>query len=304
MTTRGRLAVAALLSIALHALVVSGEWLPLPQEPARAAAAPGAALRRCRNSSRRRPAEGARRRAAPRRLPLRKQRRSQRRARSSCPSPCPMRPPREERGGASPPRRSRRSSSRSPRNPASPPLRTACRAGAASRYTLLYGEDRTFVGTVVQSWEAGTGTYLIASEAETGGIVELFRPQRLRYVSQGRITPQGLRPESFLMSRTRRGQSEAAQARFDWSAGSLSYGLAREPKSAAAARGRAGSRELHLPVRPGAARSRPLPRADHHRHALRGLRNRGRRRGEHRDPARHAAGTAGKAAAARRAKKA
>ncbi|HXF67859.1 MAG TPA: DUF3108 domain-containing protein, partial [Burkholderiales bacterium] len=99
-------------------------------------------------------------------------------------------------------------------------------------YTLLYGEDRSYVGRAVQSWEAEAGAYLIASEAETGGIVELFRPQRLRYLSQGRITPQGLKPESFLMSRTRRGRNEAAQARFDWRAGSLTYGSARESRSA------------------------------------------------------------------------
>jgi len=99
-------------------------------------------------------------------------------------------------------------------------------------YTLLYGEGRGPVGRAVQSWEVEGNTYRLASDAETTGIVELFRPQRLRYLSQGNITAQGLRPESFLFSRTRRGQTEAARARFDWSAGSLVYGEAREQKSA------------------------------------------------------------------------
>jgi hypothetical protein len=85
----------------------------------------------------------------------------------------------------------------------------------------------------VQSWEAEAGSYLLASDAVTTGIVELFRPQRLRYLSQGRITARGLRPESFLLSRTRRGETEAARARFDWGAGNLAYGDAREQKSAA-----------------------------------------------------------------------
>jgi hypothetical protein len=97
---------------------------------------------------------------------------------------------------------------------------------------LFYGDDRHYVGTAVQSWEAGADTYLLASEAETGGIVELFWSQRLRYMSRGKITPRGLQPESFLASRTRRGRNEAAQARFDWSAGSLNYGYAHEQKSA------------------------------------------------------------------------
>ena len=100
-------------------------------------------------------------------------------------------------------------------------------------YTLVYGEGRGPVGRAVQSWEVEGSTYRLASDAETTGIVELFRPQRLRYLSQGNITAQGLRPESFLFSRTRRGQTEAARARFDWSAGNLVYGEAREQKSAA-----------------------------------------------------------------------
>lgn len=100
-------------------------------------------------------------------------------------------------------------------------------------YTLLYGDDRSPVGKAVQSWEAEAGSYMLASDAETTGIIDLFRPQRLRYLSQGRITAQGLRPDAFLMSRTRRGQTEAAQARFDWSGGSLVYGHAHEQKSAA-----------------------------------------------------------------------
>src|SRR5882672_4248723 len=62
--------------------------------------------------------------------------------------------------------------------------------------------------------------------------VKFFPRQRPHYLSKGRITREGLRPESFLMSRTRRGQTDAAQARFDWGVGSLAYGLAREPKSA------------------------------------------------------------------------
>jgi len=113
-----------------------------------------------------------------------------------------------------------------------PPVHTLPRRGRIT-YTLSYGEAAHNVGRVVQSWEASDGTYTLASDAETTGIVEFFRPQRLRYMSQGKITAQGLRPDSFLMSRTRRGQTEAARARFDWSALNLVYGNAREEKSAA-----------------------------------------------------------------------
>ena len=100
-------------------------------------------------------------------------------------------------------------------------------------FTLTYGGDRFGVGKVVQSWEVGPENYMLASDAETTGIVDLFRPQRLRYLSQGKITRQGLKPASFLVSRTRRGQTEAAEALFNWDTGSLTYGQARERTSAA-----------------------------------------------------------------------
>jgi hypothetical protein len=108
-------------------------------------------------------------------------------------------------------------------------------------YTLYYGSDRSSVGRVVQRWEIDGDGYLLASEAETSGIVELFRPQRWRYLSRGRVTAHGLRPESFQMSRTRRGRTEEASARFDWDAGSLAFGAGGAVRSAALP---AGSQDL------------------------------------------------------------
>jgi hypothetical protein len=109
--------------------------------------------------------------------------------------------------------------------------RTLPRRGRIT-YSAFYGDGGMPVGRVIQTWEASPEEYRITSEAETAGLVELFRPQRLRYLSEGAITRGGLRPDSFLMSRTRRGQTEVAEARFDWNARSLAYGLARQPRSA------------------------------------------------------------------------
>lgn len=101
-------------------------------------------------------------------------------------------------------------------------------------YAILYGSgDGLPVGRAVQSWEMQDGHYVLASDAETTGLVDVFVPQRLRYVSQGRITPEGLRPDAFLITRTRRGKTEAARARFDWTNGQILYGYARERKVAA-----------------------------------------------------------------------
>jgi hypothetical protein len=108
-------------------------------------------------------------------------------------------------------------------------------------YALYLGMDNFSVGKATQSWEVEADTYLLASEAETTGIVDFFRPQRLRSLSQGKLTPQGLQPEKFLTSRTRRGQTEAAQAHFDWNSGNLTFGNIRTPRSAALP---AGSQDL------------------------------------------------------------
>jgi hypothetical protein len=223
MTVRGRLAAAALASLALHALVIAGNWLPVPQ--------PADTLR---------PLEA---RLAP--LPEPKPdvpRPRVRTPRHSAPAPVPPVPSVAAVGPLPVPEPQPETAPAEIAAP-EPPQRLALAAESSSviarslprrgriTYTLLYGDTRSYIGKVVQAWEVEDGAYRISSDAETGGIVELFRPQRLRYVSQGRVTREGLRPESFLMSRTRRGQNEAAQARFDWSAGSLTYGLAREQKN-------------------------------------------------------------------------
>jgi hypothetical protein len=85
-------------------------------------------------------------------------------------------------------------------------------------FALTLAGDGFSVGRAVQSWEVGAGSYRLASDAETTGLVDLFRPQRLRWLSKGTVTREGLKPESFLVSRTRRGQTEASEAQFNWTA--------------------------------------------------------------------------------------
>jgi hypothetical protein len=91
-------------------------------------------------------------------------------------------------------------------------------------YTLHFGIDHFDVGRAVFTWETEQGAYRLVSASETTGIVDLFRPQRLTYVSEGRITEDGLRPENFAMSRMRRGQTDAAEAHLDWVTRRLTYG--------------------------------------------------------------------------------
>ena len=230
MTTHARFAIAALFSLAFHAAVISGEWVPMPQAPGeprllQARLAPPPELK----PAVPRPKVRAVRRATPAPVP------EVAAVAAASPLVLPDLLPDEE------PAEEVAEQPVAPEPPqqlalaAQPSVAAAAhslpRRGRIS-FTLFYGNDRFYVGTAVQSWEAAADTYLLASEAETGGIVDLFWPQRLRYMSRGKITPRGLQPESFLASRTRRGRNEAAQARFDWNAGSLNYGYAREQKSA------------------------------------------------------------------------
>ncbi len=225
MNTRERLAATLLASIVIHALVISAPWVPVPQPPAEprplvARLAPPPAepkpAARARPAAKPRPADfPAIAASSPAGVPT---------------EPVEPAPAAEEQPPA-------------PEKIALAPESTAVIAALTLpkrgriTYTLYYGDDRSSVGRAVQSWESESGGYRLTSEAETTGLVDLFRPQRMRYVSQGRITAQGLVPESFQQSRTRRGQTETSQARFDWSAGSLSYGNTREPKNAALAAG-------------------------------------------------------------------
>jgi hypothetical protein len=231
MTTRARLAVAALLSAAFHAVVISGEWLPMPPEPGtprllQARLAPLPELKPAVSK----PKVRVSRRAAPIPVP----------GVAAIAAPSPLVLPDllvdeesadvalEEPAAPEPPQRLALAAGTSA---AAATVHGLPRRGRIS-YTLYYGDERHPVGTVVHLWEAEADTYLLSSEAESTGIVELVWPQRLRYVSRGKVTHRGMQPESFQVSRTRRGRSETAEARFDWSAGSLSYGHAQNQKSA------------------------------------------------------------------------
>jgi hypothetical protein len=111
------------------------------------------------------------------------------------------------------------------------PARTLPRKGRIT-YDLVYGPDRFPVGRTVQTWEAGSGRYQLASRSETTGIVDMIRSQYRTYSSRGALTRDGLKPESFKMARNRgRGRpNEEASAQFDWSQSVIKLGRAAEQR--------------------------------------------------------------------------
>jgi hypothetical protein len=228
MTTRERLGIAALLSLCLHGLVISGTWLPMPQMPGEP-----------------RPLETRLARLEPKLVTPKPRVRAVRPAAplppppvSTVRAPGPLALPDDLDADAA------EAEEAAPQPGAPEPQRLAMAAPASVAavhslprrgritYNLYYGNERSFIGRAAQTWEVENGEYILASDAETGGLIDLFRPQRLHSISRGRITPDGLKPDSFLTSRTRRGRTEASRARFNWDSGSLTYGNARESRTA------------------------------------------------------------------------
>jgi hypothetical protein len=98
--------------------------------------------------------------------------------------------------------------------PEPPPLPSLPRRGRIS-YTLFLGTQKFEIGRTVQTWEVDGDTYRIGSSSETTGLAAVLRSERRTYLSVGTVTRSGLRPRSFLMSRSRGRDSEVARARFD-----------------------------------------------------------------------------------------
>jgi hypothetical protein len=104
-----------------------------------------------------------------------------------------------------------------------PPLPAFPRSGRIA-YAMLYGRDQFPVGTTVQSWKIDGTRYQFASHSETTGLADVLRSQYRNYFSRGELTPDGLRPERFLMSRDRGRGTEEARATFNWDEGTVTLG--------------------------------------------------------------------------------
>jgi hypothetical protein len=116
------------------------------------------------------------------------------------------------------------------------PLPSFPRTGRIT-FTLVYGRDQFPVGRTVQSWKIEGTRYQLASHSETTGVVDVFRSQHRTYLSRGELTPQGLRPETFLSSRNRGRGPEEARAQFDWTRASVTLGAAHSQREQSLPRG-------------------------------------------------------------------
>lgn len=91
-------------------------------------------------------------------------------------------------------------------------------------YQLFLGNNRFNVGSTVQSWSIQEDRYRLSSRSETSGLAALFSRQAMTYVSSGRLTSGGLRPDTFSNERQRGGNKDSATAHFDRIAQTITFG--------------------------------------------------------------------------------
>lgn len=137
------------------------------------------------------------------------------------------------------------------RMPETPPAPSFPRNGRIT-YQLTLGAEHTPVGRTVQTWEFEGTHYKLGSLSESTGLIEMIRPHRYRYLSQGTVSDQGLRPDRFLASVKRGNRSEESLAEFNWETGEVRLG--RVPQQATVALP-AGSQDIisfmyHLALAP------------------------------------------------------
>jgi len=217
-----RFLAAVAVSLLLHVLAISGAWLripvpgPLPPPlEARLASAPPPVIKPAAQPPKPQPRP---QRAAPRRGPPSAPAVPTVVAATPLALPPPLPAPAAEPAEPAPP---------AANSPEIPPAASAVKSlpnKGRITYTLFLGTDKFSVGKTVQSWKIEAGTYQLGSVSETTGIADLFYSQHLNYLSEGTLTADGLRPETFLMSRKRRGETTAAKADFNWEAGQITLG--------------------------------------------------------------------------------
>ena len=98
------------------------------------------------------------------------------------------------------------------------------------RYRVDRGDQGFEVGHSTHDWAVVDGAYRITAVTETSGLIALFKPLRIELESRGRLTPEGLQPEQFMIRRDGTDTSEKAQ--FDWSQMTVKIGnAASQPAS-------------------------------------------------------------------------
>lgn len=100
--------------------------------------------------------------------------------------------------------------------PAPEPVKAILAATGVIRFAIYKTSLGLQIGIAEHRWEfAEDGRYRLTGVTETSGLAALFKPVRMEYRSIGRLTAQGLQPDSFRTLKN--GQETRENADFDWS---------------------------------------------------------------------------------------
>ena len=100
---------------------------------------------------------------------------------------------------------------------------------AEIHYSIYKGVDGFIVGKAEHTWKRDGKSYTITQVAEASGIVSLLVSGRHVQISQGEITPAGLRPVSYWVQRGQ-GADKTDTAQFDWEAMQLTFGTGSDTR--------------------------------------------------------------------------
>ncbi len=106
--------------------------------------------------------------------------------------------------------------------PVAAPIVSRLPSHGVIHYRVDRGDSNFQIGVSRNEWEIIDGRFRLRSIVETTGLVWLFKAYRIEMESQGLITAEGLRPDSFALSRN--GQASKEKAFFDWEAMKVKIG--------------------------------------------------------------------------------
>ncbi len=94
-------------------------------------------------------------------------------------------------------------------------------------YSLFKGKNGIKIGKIVHTWDIKNGQYVIASVVESAGLARFLTSEMIIQTSQGRITANGLEPESYWEQRGQKAD-RTYYATFDYTNKTLTYGRVTE----------------------------------------------------------------------------
>ncbi len=84
------------------------------------------------------------------------------------------------------------------------------------QYKVVKGEDGFGIGRATYIWVSRSGAYTLTSITHGTGIFSLLQPGNLVQISRGKITPFGLAPDDFWIQRGRATPDKSTAAHFDY----------------------------------------------------------------------------------------